>query len=109
MSSIDVVVQPTLHEAFSQVMGEAFFLGKPLIFTRVSGAEDIIVEGQNGLLVPPPEFRPLADAILALANDAALRARLAAADRRTAAEELTVDRVIGRYEAVYLRVMQVRA
>lgn len=105
MSGVDVVVQPTLHEAFSQVMGEACFLGKPLIFTRVSGAEDVVTEGENGLLVPTADPAALAEAIVTLAGDGALRARMGAAGRRTALEKFTVERIIPRYQAVYERVM----
>jgi glycosyltransferase involved in cell wall biosynthesis len=105
MSGVDVVVQPTFHEAFSQVMGEACFLGKPLVFTRVSGAEDVITDGENGILVPPREAAPLGAAIARLAGDAALRVRMGAAGRRVALERLTVERVIPRYEAVYARAL----
>src|SRR5262249_19194528 len=52
MAAVDVVVQPTLQEAFSQVMAEALWMGKPLVITDVSGAPDIIRDGRNGLLVP---------------------------------------------------------
>ena len=37
MAATDLVVQPTLQEAFSQVMGEAMWLGRPLVITDVSG------------------------------------------------------------------------
>ena len=37
MSAVDAVVQPTLTEAFSQVMVEALWMSKPLVMTDVSG------------------------------------------------------------------------
>ncbi|WP_207086428.1 glycosyltransferase [Phormidium pseudopriestleyi] len=42
MAAADIVVQPTLQEAFSQVMIEALWMKKPLIITEVSGSTDII-------------------------------------------------------------------
>ncbi|MCV5959949.1 glycosyltransferase, partial [Escherichia coli] len=42
MAAADAVVQSTLQEAFSQVMCEAMWMGKPLVMTDVSGAADVI-------------------------------------------------------------------
>ena len=52
MAAVDAVVQPTLQEAFSQVMAEALWMGRPLVITDVSGATDIIRDAHNGLLIP---------------------------------------------------------
>ena len=107
MAAVDAVVQPTLQEAFSQAMVEALWLGKPLIMTDVSGAPDIISEGHNGMLVPRGDSDALADAIIHLAGDASLRARLGSAGRAYVKENLVIDKVIARYEEAYLRAINV--
>ena len=107
MAAVDAVVQPTLQEAFSQAMVEALWLGKPLIMTDVSGAPDIIREGHNGMLVPRGDSEALADAIIHLAGDESLRARLGSAGRAYVKENLVIDKVIARYEEAYLRAMNV--
>lgn len=106
MSAVDVVVQPTLQEAFSQVMAEALWLGKPLIMSNVSGAADVIQDGVNGLLVPPADVTALTQAIERMAGDADFRGRLGEAGHAYVEENLTIEKVIPQYEQVYLRAMQ---
>ena len=105
MAAVDAVVQPTLHEAFSQVMAEALWMRKPLIITDVSGATDIIRDGENGLLVPKADPGALASAIGRLAADESLRVRLGEAGRAYVEEHLRIEKIIPQYEQVYLRTM----
>jgi glycosyltransferase involved in cell wall biosynthesis len=106
MASVDAVVQPTLQEAFSQVMVEALWMRKPLVITDVSGATDIIHDGHNGLLVPKGNAAAIAVAIGRLARDAHLRERLGAAGRRYVEEHLTIEKVIHCYEYSYLQALE---
>jgi glycosyltransferase involved in cell wall biosynthesis len=105
MAAMDAVVQPTLQEAFSQVMAEALWMGKPLVITDVSGATDVIRDGENGLLVPKADPNALAGAVARLVADAPLRARLGAAGRAYVEGHLTIEKIIPMYEQVYLRAM----
>lgn len=105
MAAVDAVVQPTLQEAFSQVMVEALWMRKPLVITDVSGAPDIITHGENGLLVSRGNADELALAITHLARDENLRQRLGEAGRAYVEEHLVIDKVIKRYEQSYLRAM----
>lgn len=101
MAATDLVVQPTLQEAFSQVMGEAMWLGRPLVITDVSGATDIVEDGVNGFLVPKRDPAALAAAILRLRGDEGLRRTVGAAGHRWVTTELTPEQIVPRYEAVY--------
>jgi glycosyltransferase involved in cell wall biosynthesis len=101
MSAADIVVQSTLQEAFSQVMCEALWLEKPLVITEVSGAEDIIEDGANGVIVPKANAASLSSAIEKLAADENERRRLAANGRRFIEENLTIEKMIGKFEASF--------
>ncbi len=103
MAAVDAVVQPTLHEAFSQVMVESLWMARPLVMTDVSGARDVIQHGENGLIVPTADSTALADAIVRLAGDAALRESIAKAGREYVVNNLTIEAIIPRYERAYLR------
>jgi glycosyltransferase involved in cell wall biosynthesis len=105
MHAVDVVVQPTLQEAFSQVMAEALWLCKPLVITDVGGVSDVITNGVNGLLVPKEDSSALITAIKLLADDAELRRRLGASGRAHVQQHLHIDKIISQYEQVYLRAM----
>lgn len=76
--SSDVFVFPTFEEGGPQVTYEAAACGLPVITTSM-GAARLIEDGQTGLLVPAGDVEALALALRYLADDEALRTRLAAA------------------------------
>ena len=69
MSSLDILVQPSLRETFGRVLIEAMASRKPVIATRVGGMPEIVVDGETGLIVPPEDPPALAAAILSLLRD----------------------------------------
>ncbi|MER3431060.1 MAG: hypothetical protein C4324_08465 [Blastocatellia bacterium] len=103
MAAADIIVQSTLQEAFSQVMCEAMWMSRPLVMTDVSGATDIIRDGENGLLIPKEDARAIASAIRLLYGDPALRARLARAGREFVDNKLTIAKQIIEYEKAFTR------
>ena len=60
---------------------EAMAAGAPVASTPVSGIPELIAHEREGLLVPPHDWRALADALARLLDDPALRRRLALAAR----------------------------
>jgi len=100
---VDAVVQPTLQEAFSQVMAEALWMGKPLVITCVSGATDVIQHSHNGLLVPKGDPRALKVAIERLICDAGLREKLATKGKHYVTQNLRLEVIIRQYEKSYER------
>lgn len=101
MAAVDIVVQPTLQEGFSQVMVEALWMRKPLVITEVSGAPDVVSDGENGLLVPKADVGALAGAIERVIDNPRLRALLAQNGRAYVERNLQMERIITRYEDVY--------
>lgn len=98
----DVVVQPTLSEAFSQVMGETMSMNKPLIISDVSGATDIIRSGENGILVPKADSKALSDAIEKLYSEPQLRDNIGNRGKDFIDRELSIESIIPLYERSYL-------
>ena len=73
MREADVVVSASRDEAMPTVtILEAMSLGKALIATIVGGALEVLVEGENALLVRPEAPDALAAAIRRLIEDPAL-------------------------------------
>jgi glycosyltransferase involved in cell wall biosynthesis len=103
MAAVDAVVQPTLQEAFCQVMVEAMWMGRPLLITDVSGAPDVICNGVNGIIVPRGSSDALTDQMLSLAEDSSSRSRLGQAGRTYVESNLIIQKIIGHYEASYKR------
>ena len=84
-------------ENFPHAAVEALALGTPLIATAVGGVPEIVVDGVNGLLVPPGHPGALAAAIERFLGSAELRASLSGAARGSV-EHLSAPLVYGRIE-----------
>lgn len=97
----DVFVMPSLWEGLPMAVLEAMVAGKALIASRIAGIPEAVVDGREGLLVPPGEVGPLADALRLLLTDPARREALGAAAAARAHRDFTIGVMADRYEALY--------
>jgi glycosyltransferase involved in cell wall biosynthesis len=74
----DVFCLPTLGDCLPMVLSEAGAAGLPLVATQVGAIDEIVRDGETGLLVPPSDTVALTDALRRLAQDPAMRQRLGA-------------------------------
>jgi glycosyltransferase involved in cell wall biosynthesis len=72
-----VVIPSTCRECCSRSLVESLCLGMPVVASDVGGNPELLRHGEDGLLVPPGDPEPLAQALAALASEAPLRRRLA--------------------------------
>ena len=88
----DIFALPSTGEGFGLVFLEAMALGKPVIGVASGGTLDIIRDGRNGILVPPPKSDPsgLENALARLLADPALRQSMGREGARIVAEEYSV-------------------
>ena len=72
----DIVLIPTVHsEGTSLSCLEAMACGNAVVATNVGGLPDLVIDGFNGLLIPP-HVDELRDALVSLMEDPGLRKRL---------------------------------
>ena len=97
-----VVLASRRGEGLPNVLLEAMAYARPVIATPCAGTRDLLVDGVNGLLVPPGDVAALASAIGRVRADAAFAGRLGAEARRTV-ERFAWDVVRARLEDVLER------
>ncbi len=87
LNSINVYCLPSLWEGLSIALLEAMAMGKAIVATPTDGTREVIVDEQNGLVIPFEQPKALAEAIIRLHDDLSLyeqcgqRARLVVAER----------------------------
>jgi glycosyltransferase involved in cell wall biosynthesis len=79
-----VVVVPSMGEGFGMVALEAMERSRPVIAAAIGGLGELVRDGETGVLVPPGEAEPLAEAIVRVAGDTGLARRMGEAGRRRA-------------------------
>lgn len=72
----DIFVMSSFAEGVPVVLMEAMMAGLPVVATQIAGVSELVVEGVNGLLVPPSDVAALGDRIQILLRDSELRTRL---------------------------------
>jgi glycosyltransferase involved in cell wall biosynthesis len=76
MARIDIFAFPSLWEGFGYAAAEAMAAGLPVAAFNVSSNREVITHEVSGLLAPAADTEALAQAILRLARDSDLRARM---------------------------------
>ena len=94
MAALDVFVMPSYSETFGLVLIEAMAMEKPVVATSTGGVPEIVKDRQDGLLIPPRDEKAVADAVLLLLKDAALRNSLSKHARIDALEHFDASHCV---------------
>ena len=73
----DCFVMPSYREGFPNAVMEAGAMGLPSIVTDINGSREIIIEGENGLIVPPRNVESLYEAMEKMQTDKMGREKMA--------------------------------
>ncbi len=94
LAAADCHVLASYREGFPNVVIEAGAMGLPQIVTDINGANEIIINGRNGVIVPPKNADAIHASMSRMATDPAFRSVLAANARSL---------IASRYEQTYVR------
>ncbi len=94
LAASDVFVFPSYREGFPNVVIEAGAMGLPSIVTDINGSREIIINGENGIIIPVREVYALQDAMETLLTNSELVNKMSSNARPL---------IASRYEQGYVR------
>lgn len=101
-AALDIgVLSSAFGEGFPNVVAEIMATGVPCVVTDVGDAAAIV--DATGLVIPPRDPEALAQAVLTLAADSTLRARLGEAARQRIAQRYKLSDMVSAYEELWQR------
>ena len=101
MKRATALIFPSRNEGLGLVMLEAGAAGLPVICSRIGPFMEIARDEESALMVEPEDSAALAEAVVRLAGDPALRRRLGDTLRRRVHEQFSADTMASRYEDLY--------
>jgi glycosyltransferase involved in cell wall biosynthesis len=96
-------VLPSRWEGMPNALLEATACGLACVATSVSGSEDIIQHGYNGLLVEPEDYESMAQALLSLLQDLELVKKYGQAAHLTTEKHYSLEHITNKYIELYNR------
>ena len=97
---LDIGVLATFTEGLSNSIMEYMALAKPVVATDGGGTRELVIDGVTGFLVPARDARQLADRLLALLDDPALRRQLGNAGQRRVLDGFCLARMVAQQLAL---------
>jgi glycosyltransferase involved in cell wall biosynthesis len=101
MKSADVFAISSITEGLGSAVLDAMAMGLPVAGTLAGGIPEVVIPGETGLLVPPGEPKPLAEAIVSLLDDPSLRQRFGQAGKARVETHFGVDALVEGTLALY--------
>jgi glycosyltransferase involved in cell wall biosynthesis len=106
-ADVAVLSSHSLVETLPITLMEAAACGTPIVATDVGSVRDIVVDGENGYLVPPGDEAAFAARIAELLADLPLRERMGGAGREFARSHFDERDMIRKYERLFLDAAQI--
>ena len=97
----DIVCLPSYREGLPKSLIEAAACGLPIVTTDTTGCKDVVINGVNGILVPPRNPQKLADALEELINSPDLRKKMGREGRSLVERKFENEIIISRTLDVY--------
>jgi glycosyltransferase involved in cell wall biosynthesis len=105
LAASDVFALPSFEEPFGLVFAEAMAMRKPVVALSNGGTLEVVEHGKCGLLSAPNDIRALADNLVTLLRDPALRRQYGEHGRARVLERFTPARLANDVAAVYGRLL----
>lgn len=106
LNCMDVYVQSSFYEGFSNTVLEAMSCGLPVLATDTGGTKDLFREEEEGYFFHPEDHEGLSRLILRLHTDERLRHSMGRKARLHAGSQFSVQTMVRNYESLYAELTQ---
>jgi glycosyltransferase involved in cell wall biosynthesis len=100
LQAANVLCLSSTAEGLPMVILEAMAAGKPIVATEIGGVPEAVQNDRTGILVPVGDAQAFAAALVRLAGDAELAARMGQAGRERHRTQFSFERMIDEYADV---------
>lgn len=101
MRDMDLFVLPSLGEGISNTILEAMASGLPIVATNVGGNPELVVDGENGSLIPAADEEKLAQTLLYYYQNREMGLHQGQMSRKMAESRFSIPAMADRYIAAY--------
>ena len=106
-SAADVMIVPSIQEAFCQTASESLACGTPVVAFGITGLLDIVEHQKNGYLAKPFDTEDLAYGIKWVLEDTIRCKQLSQNAREKVVNEFDIIKIAKRYENLYENVLKI--
>jgi glycosyltransferase involved in cell wall biosynthesis len=100
---MDCLAHLSYREALSRALPQALAAGKPVVAYDFDGADEVCLDDQTGFIVRTGDTATVAQRLLQLAGDPALRERFGRTGRAFVIENFSVEKMVNDQYAMYLK------
>ncbi|HLJ60673.1 MAG TPA: glycosyltransferase family 4 protein [bacterium] len=104
----DVVALPSLNEGMGRAAVEALAAGRPVVGSRISGIQNVVADGETGILVRPGDSEALAGAIVRCLRDLEGRRAMGARGQRSV-DGYGIDAMVEKIDQIYTALLAARS
>lgn len=101
LSAMDIYMMTSSFEGLPIALLEAMSMTCPIVTTDAGGIKEMIVDGENGLMVSVENWKQLAEKIEILNQNQNLKLAISEAARKTVLEKFSMNRMVKDLELVY--------
>jgi glycosyltransferase involved in cell wall biosynthesis len=103
---MDCLAHLSYREALSRALPQALAAGKPVIAYDFDGADEVCHENKTGFLVRTGDTDTVAQRLLQLANDSALREKLGRRGQNFVRENFSIEKMVDDQYGGYLKLLE---
>jgi trehalose synthase len=104
-----VVIQKSLREGFGLTISEALYKGTPVVASKVGGIPLQVIDGVNGFLHNPQDFKGFSDSVIKLLKDEKLRTAMGQAGKEHVKKNFLITRLMLDWLVLFNKVLSENA